>query len=573
MKQYSVLCLLKRKMTNPKSEHEHGFEIAGFTTLDLQTRSVLKQQIEKLLSAGDEERQVLVDEVVTSVGSACGHSLKNPLYCEYSALIIDYLLSFFLEIRCANECKFFDFLNLLNHVPVTKESPYHQYVLRSLAAYLEEKPDILALFNRLQMLYILTEIKDFDNAALLLQTLEPEVEHNNLNLWVLFQLSRARLMRYADDLDGLMQMHLNFIIEAYHTYGSDCALNFILRWILAMNWYRRSIIKKTLLMRIYDRIGDQKNLNNAMVLYELFSLDDKLVPSSEKLHYQRKLIKFPATILNVQQLHSLYFFAGNYHCGVLAKFNQSIQDYQYSNYFLHKSWERLLSLSRFMRQHLDPGMYYAAMSHLDARIQELSNQVSLQNNAYVESLQANFETIQQLYEKVGELSITDSLTGLKNRRYLSDNLFQMVVLAARHRVPVCFSMIDIDFFKRVNDSEGHLAGDFVLKELGRILVEEFRKSDVVVRYGGEEFLVILFDSDPERSFMIMDALRQKIERHSFEYRGKLIPITVSMGIACDINVEPQQADLGKCISRADSALYQAKSSGRNRVEIYQTPRA
>jgi diguanylate cyclase (GGDEF)-like protein len=558
-------------MTNTKSEHEHGFEVAGFTSLDPETRLILKTHVSSLFDAGDAEKEEIIGEIVDIVGSACRHSLKNPLYCEFSALIIDYLLSFFLEVRSANQSRFFEFLNLLNHVPVTQESPYYQYVLRALAPFLDEKPDLLNLFNRLQMLYILTEIRDFENAEKLNVNLEQEVDKKQLSLWVMVKLAKARLLRNQDNLDDLLQMHLSFIIEAYQTEGSECALNFILRWILAINWHRRAIIKKTLLMRIHDRIGDQKNLNSAMVLYELFSMEDKLVPSSEKLQYQKKLIRYPATILNVQQLHSLYFFAGNYHCGVLARFKESIQDYQYSNYFLHKSWERLLSLSRFMRLYLDTAMYYSSMPHLDARIQELSNQVSLQNNAYVESLQANFDTIQELYEKVGELSLTDSLTGLKNRRYLSDNLFQMVVLAARHRVPVCFSMLDIDFFKLTNDTHGHQAGDFVLKELGHLLVSEFRKSDVVVRYGGEEFLVILFDSDDQRSFEIMNDLRIKIERHSFEYRGRLIPTTVSIGIACDINVEPQHADLGKCISRADSALYKAKNSGRNRVEVYKSP--
>jgi diguanylate cyclase (GGDEF)-like protein len=223
-----------------------------------------------------------------------------------------------------------------------------------------------------------------------------------------------------------------------------------------------------------------------------------------------------------------------------------------------------------MRKHMEPEQYYKAMPFLDIRIHELSDQVSMQNNAYVESLQADYNKIEELYEKVGELSLTDSLTGLRNRRYLENNLFQMVVLAARHKVPVCFSMIDIDFFKLTNDTFGHLAGDYVLKELAKILINEFRKSDIIIRYGGEEFLVILFDSDVDRSIRIMDDLRLKISQYNFEYRHHVIPVTVSIGISCDNTQDPNHSDLNKFITHADTAMYQAKNEGRNRLAVFTT---
>jgi diguanylate cyclase len=188
----------------------------------------------------------------------------------------------------------------------------------------------------------------------------------------------------------------------------------------------------------------------------------------------------------------------------------------------------------------------------------------------VESLQANFYKIEELYEKVGELSLTDSLTGLRNRRYLEGNIFQMIVLAARHNVPVCFSMIDIDFFKLINDNYGHLVGDYVLKEIAAILSAEFRKSDVIVRYGGDEFLIILFDSDPNLSYSMMEELRNKIEVHTFEYQNLKINITISIGIACDFHKSNKPTNLSKCISFADQACYAAKTNGRNRVEIYKS---
>ena len=186
----------------------------------------------------------------------------------------------------------------------------------------------------------------------------------------------------------------------------------------------------------------------------------------------------------------------------------------------------------------------------------------------MESLQANFDKIEELYQKVGELSLTDSLTGLRNRRFFYDNLQQMIVLAARHRVPICFCIVDIDFFKLVNDNFGHLAGDYVLKELSQMLSQEFRKSDVIVRYGGEEFLIILFDIDTDSCLNMMEIFRQKVERHTFEFRSKLMAITISIGITGESQIDHQCGDLSQFVSQADKALYMAKSKGRNQVVLF-----
>lgn len=552
----------------PKNEVTHSFEIAGFTAIEPEHRAYLKKQISSLIMADDAERDEIATAVAHYVEDKCSFTQNNSMHCESSSLIIDFLLSYLLEVKNSHESEYYHFLTLLNHVPITQESPYYQSLIKGLQTGDTVNSCLLNLFDRLQLLYIFTENQDFENTRKLLEELEDKIDKRNLQLWSLYKLCHAKLLRHDNAATYLLQMQLSLIVEAYHVDGSDSAIYFILRWIIAINWQKHSILKKALLMRIYDKIKEQKSLNCAMVLFELFGMEDRLVPSAEKLGYQKKLIKFPASILNVQQLQSLYFFAGNYNGGVQSRFKDSIQNYQYSNYFLHKSWDRLLSLSKYMREHMDPQSYYSAMPFLDHRIQDLSNQVSLQNNAYVESLQADFDKIEELYEKVGELSLTDSLTGLRNRRYLEGNLFQMVVLAARHKVPVCFSMLDIDFFKLVNDTYGHLAGDYILKELARLLSNEFRKSDIIIRYGGEEFLVILFDTELDRSWEIMESFRQKIEKHSFEYRNQVIPITISVGVACDMNHDPMNTDLSKFIARADAAMYKAKNSGRNNVAVH-----
>ncbi|PKN72439.1 MAG: GGDEF domain-containing protein [Candidatus Cloacimonetes bacterium HGW-Cloacimonetes-3] len=547
-----------------------SFEIAGFTSIDISVREEIKSLIGKLIAVDDVSRPDVAGSILQIVENHCAFDNNDPLLCEFSGLIIDYMLSYFLSVKSSHESVLYHFLGLINHSLVTAESPYYHTLQENLKPVIAEFPQAMELYDRLQLLYIFTENHDFDSARTLINELESVVTRQQAQLWVLFHLAKARVLRHENKIKELMRMRLLMIVETYEVDSSDSAINFLLRWIIVINWQRHTVMKKALLMRVYGRISDQKSLNCAFVLYELFTFEDRLVPSAEKLGYQKKLIKFPASILNVQQLQILYFFAGNYSCGVQSHFKESIQNYQYSNYFLHKCWERLLSLSSFMRKHMEPEQYYKAMPFLDIRIHELSDQVSMQNNAYVESLQADYNKIEELYEKVGELSLTDSLTGLRNRRYLENNLFQMVVLAARHKVPVCFSMIDIDFFKLTNDTFGHLAGDYVLKELAKILINEFRKSDIIIRYGGEEFLVILFDSDVDRSIRIMDDLRLKISQYNFEYRHHVIPVTVSIGISCDNTQDPNHSDLNKFITHADTAMYQAKNEGRNRLAVFTT---
>ncbi len=568
MKPFSVL--FRQKMMQQPNNQTHIYSISLFTSVEQDLRNKLKEAVHRLSSADIDSRLKIIEKIVDMVISACSGNLDNPLFCEFSGLIIEYLLDFLLLPKPEKESDFYIFLSFLSHFPVTQDSPYYPYIHKLMNEQQDNGSERENLFNRLQLLYLITENGDFANAEELLEELEPFINSNCLELWSLLQLSKINIFFHQNKPAELLETQLNLILDTFQRDSNDSAVNFIIRWLITTKWHKQNIIKKTLLLRIYNSLAEQKSLNSAMVLYELFSLEERLVPAAEKIEYQRILIKYPAAVLNIQQLHTLYFFAGYYNCGVLSNFKDSIQDYQYSNYFLHKSWDSLLNLSHFMREHLDPSHYFKAIPYLEVRIKELSNQASLQNNAYIESLQANFYKIEELYEKVGELSLTDSLTGLRNRRYLEGNLFQMVVLAARHNVPVCFSMIDIDFFKLVNDNYGHLAGDYVLKELARILTSEFRKSDVIVRYGGDEFLVVLFDADQKLSSSLMEELRKKIETSSFTYQNQIITFTISIGIACDFHPSSQTKNLAKCIARADEACYVAKTTGRNKVELYQS---
>jgi diguanylate cyclase (GGDEF)-like protein len=177
--------------------------------------------------------------------------------------------------------------------------------------------------------------------------------------------------------------------------------------------------------------------------------------------------------------------------------------------------------------------------------------------------------LRQMYVLEQE-SITDCLMGIYNRRYLERRLAEEVQRAKRYDLPFSIFLLDIDHFKKVNDTYGHQVGDSVLKKLGAVIVDSVREMDVVIRYGGEEILVILPKTEEKNAIELAERLRQKIEDTIMvepdpEQGRRAIYITVSIGVAgfrltggCDTD--------RRMLERADRALYQAKHHGRDRVE-------
>ena len=157
----------------------------------------------------------------------------------------------------------------------------------------------------------------------------------------------------------------------------------------------------------------------------------------------------------------------------------------------------------------------------------------------------------------------DSLTGLLNHSYLLEVLEREMQRAARIEGALSFAMIDIDHFKSVNDTYGHLVGDHVLRSLSRLLSERLRKTDTVGRYGGEEFGVVLFNTDPDNAKRIMDELRESFGRISFHAAGEEFSVTFSCGLA----QFPERSEPNSLVEAADHALYVAKENGRNQVVL------
>ncbi len=170
--------------------------------------------------------------------------------------------------------------------------------------------------------------------------------------------------------------------------------------------------------------------------------------------------------------------------------------------------------------------------------------------------------INYIYTRTKYLSITDELTGLSNRRCFDSTFEKEFLRASRYNNKLTLVMFDIDYFKSINDKYGHQCGDFVLKQVANAALQTFRKTDTVFRYGGEEFSVILTETDINQSVIPLERFRKTIETLGLMYQGKKIDFTVSIG-ACQLT--PEICTKEDFIQITDEALYKAKNTGRNKV--------
>ena len=159
----------------------------------------------------------------------------------------------------------------------------------------------------------------------------------------------------------------------------------------------------------------------------------------------------------------------------------------------------------------------------------------------------------------------DALTGLLNRHHFMELAQRDLAFGVRQQVPISLFVIDIDHFKKVNDTYGHAAGDEVLRQLAQLLLEEVRTEDLVARWGGEEFVVLLRGYGPEKAQVAAERIRHRVQQSRFEVSETHLEITVSIGVfGC---VPTQETQLTQLFIFADQALYKAKFDGRNQVSV------
>jgi diguanylate cyclase len=220
----------------------------------------------------------------------------------------------------------------------------------------------------------------------------------------------------------------------------------------------------------------------------------------------------------------------------------------------------ILSLKEALHQKVD-----AIRSHMQEfreaeqqRIEVAEKQVE-QLTSRLQNAQQESDKLRQRIKKERDLAMIDPLTGIPNRFAYNERLAQEVARWKRYHNPLVLSVWDVDNFKRINDSYGHQAGDKVLTVIARQLQEKVRETDFAARFGGEEFVLLLPETDLEKASVVAEHIRKSVEACEFHYRGNPVPITISCGLS-----QFREGDTAEQVfARADAALYKAKENGRN----------
>ncbi len=250
-----------------------------------------------------------------------------------------------------------------------------------------------------------------------------------------------------------------------------------------------------------------------------------------------------------------------------------------------RSWPQLLNrffFTEFSREEIEiPGTpphtleivvtpIYNRLSALEGRVivaRDITERKALENKLKEVniSLQNQLNENESLRAKLQEQAIRDPLTGAFNRRYFSEALDQEAARSVRENAPFSILILDVDHFKQFNDTYGHKCGDIVLQSLANFLNENTRQGDIVCRYGGEEFVILMTDVASDDAYKRAELFRKQFEETAIEYDGKKLKCTFSAGVAS----YPAHADSGETLlSLADQALYRSKANGRNCVAVY-----
>ena len=171
---------------------------------------------------------------------------------------------------------------------------------------------------------------------------------------------------------------------------------------------------------------------------------------------------------------------------------------------------------------------------------------------------------QAYYEHLHQATVEDPVTKIPNRRYFEEFVHREIARTRRYERPLGLLLLDLDHFKQINDTYGHVCGDVVLRSFAQLVSSRLRKSEFVARYGGEEFALTLPETDLRGAGIVAESIRLLVEKHSFAWEGQLIAVTVSIGGAL---LKPTMGTVGELVQAADDELYKAKRAGRNRVSI------
>jgi diguanylate cyclase (GGDEF)-like protein/PAS domain S-box-containing protein len=315
--------------------------------------------------------------------------------------------------------------------------------------------------------------------------------------------------------------------------GIAAAVALLLSYIIARQKRQNRILEEAR-TRINETLDSFKALFNSTLEAIILTQNGKVIEANESM---TRLFGFEKE--EVIGMSPVDFVADEYKGLLISKMNEPSVD-AYEMDVFHKNGERMHVLVRG-----EDAVFQGEKVRISA-IVDISRQKVQQ------------QSLEAINLKLQEMATHDQLTGLGNRRMLEDSAAKEIERHIRYNHPLSMLIVDVDFFKQVNDQHGHLVGDYVLKELTRIMAKESRTEDVVGRWGGEEFLFILPETGIEEAYNFGERLRKKVEEYRFKTVGR---ITLSGGVA-EFN---SNKGMHEWFTEADDCLYFAKEHGRNRI--------
>ncbi|HPY96283.1 MAG TPA: GGDEF domain-containing protein [Candidatus Cloacimonadota bacterium] len=425
--------------------------------------------------------------------------------------------------------------------------------------------------NKIIVSYIFFQTKEYklseEYITSIIDKIIPKTDdENRIKSYIDFCFAQIYLQKA--DYRRSNEFFIKSFFELKNSMSSQEKIFFMLSWCILFIECKFYNYADQLLSIISSFYLPRQDDNYARLLYLNFLNQKKQNNLAAAINWTNVLLPMDTNSLDEDDWYSVHIFAGEYYATINKNFDKSIYHFTFANSFLSLKWKKYISFISELKNYLKISDYLKVRLVYEDKMLEIILENNLHSSHYLHSLKSAYEELELLYKQVHEMSMTDSLTSLNNRHYLWDKAPEFMNLANLQNVSISCIMIDIDDFKKINDLYGHQVGDDILKQLGAIIKNYFRKSDIVVRFGGEEFLILLLKSNFENSKILCQKLKEKIEDQIFSVKGIEIKISVSIGISYRKNVVNSLKLLEEMIEEADLAMYYSKTNGKNQVTFY-----
>ena len=287
-----------------------SFDIEGLSELKPDVISEIRGLVHDIFETGDQKRDQHIDRLIQEVSLQLKDGEINDEFLASAAVFFNEAFMFISAQDFSGNSDLYKFFRIINHLPILDYSRFYDQTMDVLKPYFEHDPKNVKLFDRLQLLYLYSEIGYEYAAQRLAGELLAQIDPDQLCFYVMYQLNKARIFNAHGDAKSEMKLMLDLAIRVWDEGGPEATLFVMTNWLFTLSWFKSSRYYKALLFNLYEKIRGMECLNTARVGYELFLLDDKQVAPAEKMRYFQDLVKFHETILNSSQLHSLHFFAG-----------------------------------------------------------------------------------------------------------------------------------------------------------------------------------------------------------------------------------------------------------------------